>query len=120
MLEYLNSNYFALRSSTICLQVEAKCDAVGWWLQEKRVPLSGGPCGKARMTDVKGSHEAEGWRAGPAGTPGPADRQDGSAEASANPAGSVVEPRRKKDSSSLSPRDDLWWSGSIRLSTAND
>jgi len=59
------------------LQVEAKCDAVGWWLQEKRAPLSGGPCGKARMTDVKGSHEAEGWRAGPAGTPGPADRQDG-------------------------------------------
>ena len=50
---------------------------MGWWLQEKRVPLSGGPCGKARMTDVKGSHEAEGWRAGPAGTPGPADRQDG-------------------------------------------
>ena len=115
MIEYLNSNFFALRSSTICLQVEAKCDAVGWWLQEKRAPLSGGPCGKARMTDVKGSHEAEGWRAGPAGTPGPADRQDGSAEASANPAGSVVGPHRKKDSPSSSPRDDLWWAAFLFL-----
>ena len=88
-------------------EIQSNGDAVGLVVARKEGPLFGGPCGKAGMTDVKGSHEAEGWRAGPAGTPGPADRQDGSAEASANPAGSVVGPRRKKDSSSLSPRDDL-------------
>ena len=55
-------------------EIQSNGDAVGLVVARKEGPFFGGRCGKAGMTDVKGSHEAEGWRAGPAGTPGPADR----------------------------------------------